>query len=89
MVHDPSFRRPHTGQQNALAHVVLVPGISTAELARRSGVTPQSMGAAVNGLIQRGLLERRPHLSVYDLICPAAYELTCPLCSVSSADLRG
>ncbi|MFJ7949679.1 MarR family winged helix-turn-helix transcriptional regulator [Streptomyces sp. NPDC096354] len=48
-------------QQNALAHAVLVPGISTAELARRSGVTPQSMGAAVNDLIQRGLLDRRPH----------------------------
>lgn len=48
-------------QQNALTLVVLVPGISSAELARRSGITAQSMGSAVNALIGRGLLERRPH----------------------------
>ncbi|MEC4020392.1 MarR family winged helix-turn-helix transcriptional regulator [Streptomyces sp. H27-D2] len=48
-------------QQNALLHVSLAPGVSSAEVARRSGVTAQSMGAAVNALIDRGLLERSHH----------------------------
>ncbi|MGW7002994.1 MarR family winged helix-turn-helix transcriptional regulator [Streptomyces sp. NPDC054933] len=48
-------------QQNALVLVALVPGISCAELARRCGITAQSMGAAVNALMGRGLLERQPH----------------------------
>jgi DNA-binding MarR family transcriptional regulator len=50
-------------QHNALQHVVWTPGISTAEIARRTGFTPQSMGAAVNALVDRGLLARREHPS--------------------------
>ena len=50
-------------QHNALQHVVWTPGISTAKVARRTGFTPQSMGAAVNALVDRGLLARREHPS--------------------------
>lgn len=50
-------------QHNALQQVVWTPGISAAEIARRTGVTPQSMGAAVNALADRGLLARRDHPS--------------------------
>ncbi|WP_406171574.1 MarR family transcriptional regulator [Streptomyces canus] len=50
-------------QHNALQHVVWTPGISAAEIARRTGFTPQSMGAAVNALVDRGLLGRREHPS--------------------------
>jgi DNA-binding MarR family transcriptional regulator len=48
-------------QHNALVQVELTPGISSAAVARRAGMTAQSMGTAVNGLIERGLLERRAH----------------------------
>jgi DNA-binding MarR family transcriptional regulator len=41
--------------------VGLSPGVSSASVARRAGMTAQSMGTAVNGLLDRGLLERRPH----------------------------
>lgn len=50
-------------QHNALQHLVWTPGISAAEIARRTGFTPQSMGAAVNALVDRGLLVRREHPS--------------------------
>ncbi|MFG2135087.1 MarR family winged helix-turn-helix transcriptional regulator [Streptomyces sp. NPDC048751] len=52
-----------TAQHNALQHLVWTPGISAAETARRTGFTPQSMGAAVNELVDRGLLVRREHPS--------------------------
>lgn len=52
-----------TAQHNALQHVVWTSGISAAEIARRTGFTPQSMGAAVNALVDRGLLVRREHPS--------------------------
>jgi DNA-binding MarR family transcriptional regulator len=48
-------------QLRALVLATLAPGISSAELARRSGLTAQSMGAAVQGLVDRGALERSPH----------------------------
>jgi DNA-binding MarR family transcriptional regulator len=38
---------------------VLDPGVSSATAARRAAITPQSMGTAVNGLVERGFLERR------------------------------
>ena len=50
-------------QHNALQHVVWTPGVSAAEIARRTGFTPQSMGAAVSVLVDRGLLARREHPS--------------------------
>jgi DNA-binding MarR family transcriptional regulator len=52
-----------TAQHNALQHVVWTPGISTAKIARRTGFTPQSMGAAVNALVDRGLMARHDHPS--------------------------
>ncbi|MFF9808262.1 MarR family winged helix-turn-helix transcriptional regulator [Streptomyces coeruleorubidus] len=52
-----------TAQHNALQHLVWTPGISAAEIARRTGFTPQSMGTAVNALVDRGLLVRREHPS--------------------------
>ncbi|WP_371664692.1 MarR family winged helix-turn-helix transcriptional regulator [Streptomyces sp. NBC_00280] len=48
-------------QHNALQQVLWTPGVSAAEIARRSSITAQSMGAAVNGLVERGLLRREPH----------------------------
>jgi DNA-binding MarR family transcriptional regulator len=46
-------------QHSALLQAVLDPGVSSATAARRAAITPQSMGSAVNGLVERGLLERR------------------------------
>ncbi|MEU2380399.1 MarR family winged helix-turn-helix transcriptional regulator [Streptomyces misionensis] len=48
-------------QHNVLQHAVQRPGVTSAESARRTGVTAQSMGSAVADLTERGLLERRPH----------------------------
>lgn len=48
-------------QLRCLVQVSLTPGISSAEIARRSGLTAQSMGAAVTSLVNRGLIERAPH----------------------------
>ncbi|UNO41047.1 MarR family transcriptional regulator [Streptomyces sp. MST-110588] len=48
-------------QHNALQHAIHRPGVTSAESARRTGVTAQSMGSAVADLTARGLLERRPH----------------------------
>lgn len=56
--------RPHglsLAQHNALVQVALSPGISSAEIARRAGMTAQSMGTAVNSLVERGLVRRGPH----------------------------
>lgn len=47
-----------TPQYAALAALEDTPGVSSAELARRSFVTPQTMHAIVAGLERRGLLTR-------------------------------
>ncbi|MEU3509645.1 MarR family transcriptional regulator [Streptomyces longwoodensis] len=56
-------------QYNALLHTVRTPGLSSADIARRSGLTAQSMGAAVNQLIGRGLLRREPHPTSRRTMC--------------------
>ena len=45
----------------ALVHVNREPGVSCAELARRTNLTPQSMQTALQPLVRRALVERRPH----------------------------
>jgi DNA-binding MarR family transcriptional regulator len=45
-------------QLGALGHLRRTPGLSVSELARRAGVTPQSMHATVGQLEEDGLLER-------------------------------
>lgn len=52
-------------QLSALAILALASpdGLSGATLSVRSGVTPQSMSAAIAGLVERGLVERSPHPS--------------------------
>ena len=45
----------------ALTVLEEAPRVSSAELARRSFVTAQTMGGVVGGLERAGLLERRPH----------------------------
>ncbi|MBM9468547.1 MarR family winged helix-turn-helix transcriptional regulator [Nakamurella leprariae] len=52
-------------QLSALALLDAEPSgtLSGAELSDRSGVTPQSMSAAVAGLLDRGLVVRTPHPS--------------------------
>jgi DNA-binding MarR family transcriptional regulator len=47
-------------QGAALRVLAVSPGLSSAELARRVGVTAQSIKQAVDGLARRGLVERRP-----------------------------
>ncbi|MEU1125005.1 MarR family transcriptional regulator [Streptomyces sp. NPDC005899] len=61
-------------QYNALLHTVRTPGLSSADIARRSGITAQSMGAAVNQLIGRGLLRREPHPTSRRNMCLFATE---------------
>lgn len=48
-------------QFNALQHVADSPGITSAEAARRTGITAQSMGAAIADLVKRGALSREPY----------------------------
>lgn len=48
-------------QFSALVHVSREPGVSAAELARRTNLTPQSMQTALLPLVRRELVERRPH----------------------------
>ncbi|MFH5878647.1 MarR family winged helix-turn-helix transcriptional regulator [Arthrobacter sp. NA-172] len=45
----------------AILHIVHPDGLSGARLSARSGVTPQSMSAAIVGLAERGFVERSPH----------------------------
>src|ERR1700739_902317 len=56
--------RPVRLTQVQLAALVLLSrggDLSATELARRSGVTPQSMSSALAGLQQRALVVRAPH----------------------------
>lgn len=48
-------------QLQSLVVLSLNPGLSSAELARRCGVTAPSMGKAVDALSARGLVEPDPH----------------------------
>lgn len=48
-------------QFGALVHTAREPGVSAAELARRINLTPQSIQTALNPLIGRNWIERRPH----------------------------
>lgn len=48
-------------EYSTLAVLHTTPGLSNAELARRSLVTPQSMNEVVARLVERGLVERRRH----------------------------
>lgn len=48
-------------QYSALVRLSLDGAMSSAELARRCGVTAQSMGTALRDLVERGLVERHSH----------------------------
>lgn len=48
-------------QFGAVVHTSREPGISAAELARRLNLTPQSVQTALRPLLDRGLMQRRPH----------------------------
>src|SRR4051812_12329073 len=48
-------------QYAALYGLAAAPGISAAGLAREGLVTPQTVGAVLTNLEQRGMVERRPH----------------------------
>jgi DNA-binding MarR family transcriptional regulator len=48
-------------QYTALSVLAARPGLSNAQLARRSLVTPQAMNQALANLTDRGLITRRPH----------------------------
>jgi DNA-binding MarR family transcriptional regulator len=48
-------------QFNCLIHIGNEPGISAAELARRTGLTPQSLQTSLKQLLESGTIERRPH----------------------------
>ena len=50
-----------TAQYAALSMLEAAPGLSGAELARRSFVTPQTMNAILANLEAAGLVVRRPH----------------------------
>jgi DNA-binding MarR family transcriptional regulator len=66
-------------QFGCLVHVTNEPGISAAELSRRTGMTPQSVQTSLKPLLENGTIERRPHpvhgrvLGIYPH--DAAYEL--------------
>lgn len=48
-------------QFSALVNIVLEPGISAAEIARRNNSAPQSVQTSLKPLLDRELIERRPH----------------------------
>ena len=48
-------------QYSALLLLREAPGLSSAALARRALVKPQTMGPLIEGMERKGLVERRPH----------------------------
>ncbi len=48
-------------QFGALVHITREPGLSSADVSRRINLTPQAVQTALRPLLDRGLLERRPH----------------------------
>lgn len=50
-------------QASLLFNLYQEDGLSSAEIARREGVTAQTMNQVVAGVVERGLVERRPHSS--------------------------
>jgi len=56
-------------QLGALVQLSRGGDLSTAELARRSGVTPQSMASALAGLQKRALVVRAPHPTHGRVVC--------------------
>ena len=48
-------------QFSCLVYVVDEPGISAAELSRRTGITPQSVQTSLKPLVDSGTIERKPH----------------------------
>ncbi|EXU64354.1 MarR family transcriptional regulator [Streptomyces sp. PRh5] len=60
------FRRPSQGEPtlpeiSALSRLEHVGSATASDLARAEQITPQSMGATLAGLEERGFVERRPH----------------------------
>lgn len=72
-------------QYNALLHTVRAPGLTSADIARRSQITAQSMGAAVSRLIERGLLRREPHPTSRRSMCLFVTEEGRAVCSRADA----
>ncbi|MFE1147135.1 MarR family winged helix-turn-helix transcriptional regulator [Streptomyces albidoflavus] len=72
-------------QYNALLHTLRAPGLTSADIARRSQITAQSMGAAVNQLIERGLLRREPHPTSRRSMCLFATEEGQAVCARADA----
>lgn len=48
-------------QAQVLHELLHDPGLSSAQLARRSGTTAQSMSGVIAALEQQGIIDRRPH----------------------------
>lgn len=59
----------NVAQFTAMSVLAARPGLSNAQLARRSLVTPQAMHQALSGLSERGLIERRPHPTQGRVLC--------------------
>jgi DNA-binding MarR family transcriptional regulator len=56
-------------QYTAMSVLAARPGLSNAQLARRSLVTPQAMHQAMSGMTERGLIERKPHPTQGRVLC--------------------
>lgn len=61
----------NVAQYTAMSVLAARPGLSNAQLARRSLVTPQAMHQALASLSDRGLIERKPHPTQGRVLCVA------------------